>query len=183
MLLLRQHHYRKYNIFQDLLELCLHSDNVCEELLRALDDTGRSQGVDFHPLLDGRLGQMFADLSKQTQVSLPIFFRGQTFDVEEAEDVDDETSHVSVKWDKFEDRSGHLVPFDGPANAFPEEIVDQELQVLILLVAEIEQAGVGDGWEVGADRFEAKNRELRMLVIFVDLLFANNVATIWNVVS
>ena len=113
---------------------------------------------------------MFADLPKQTQVSFPIFFRGQTFDVEQAEDVDYETGHVPMKRDKFEDRSGHLVPFDGPANAFPEEVVDKELQVLIFLVAKVEQARVGDSREVGADRFEAKNRELRMLDIFVVLL-------------
>lgn len=154
--------------FKDLLKLCLHSDKVCKELLCALNDTSRPQGIYLYPLLDDRLGQVFADLSKQTQVSLPIFFRGQALDVQQAEDVDDETGHVSVKRHKFEYRSGHLVPFDGTANAFPEEVVDEELQVLILLVAEVEQARVSDGREVGADRFEAKNRELRMLNFFVD---------------
>jgi len=91
----------------------------------------------------------------QTQEPLAVLFGGQAFDVEQAEDVDDEAGHVAVERHHFEDSDGDKVAFDGPPDASPEKFVNEALQVLVRFASEVEETRFGDGWEAVPDTPDA----------------------------
>lgn len=67
--------------------------------------------------------------------------------------------HVSVKRKKIKDCSADEISLDRSSDAFPEEVVDQELQVGVLGASQVQETRVGHRRKVGSDGLEAEKHK------------------------
>ena len=121
----------------------------------ALNDTRDAKSFQLHALLDGGLRQVLRQVPGQGQEPLAVLLRRQALDVDQEEDVDDEADHVAVQLHHLEDGRGHEVPFDGTANALPEQLVDEALDLLVLVAAKVEKAGFRNGRKASSKGLDA----------------------------